>query len=314
MPNDCAALAAAWQPGGAWDADSGGDANQDLTAASGGLMVEADIINVSEGINFSIPVTALDNFFAANEINHVSPGDTSLSLDAAEPVAMLIANDDFYQLAFESGVDAVSAVLMKVELIGTYALDTFVAGKSEMILSQPTRRFYFDPGSVDTSPPFNTDRFVELCPESIYGGTEIESDIFDRESLFDYSYYGNGTSKNSPRPPTLPDPAICGSVFVQSISLPSNQIEPPSITQSDNYMVSTTPVAAVTESGYVITRFLDSRPLLGTQINSNQTVQLMGLPIIGVSLQQFTNAGAALGLLAQYGGSAQMKSKVSVVE
>ena len=79
-------------------------------------------------------------------------------------------------------------------------------------------------------------------------------------------------------------------------------------------MVSTTPVAAVTESGYVITRFLDSRPLLGTQINSNQTVQLMGLPSIGVSLQQFTNAGAALGLLAQYGGSAQMKSKVSVVE
>jgi len=74
VPGNCAYFAATWQTGGVWDVDSGGDTNQDLTPGEGGLMVEADIINVAEGVNYSIPVTALDNFFAVDQVAHTSLG------------------------------------------------------------------------------------------------------------------------------------------------------------------------------------------------------------------------------------------------
>ncbi len=118
----------------------------------------------------------------------------------------------------------------------------------------------------------------------------------------------------TPRPPDRPGPAICGSVFVNSIILPWVTNSPPEITESDNYILFTAPASAVTESGFIITNFLDTRPLVGTDINTSQSVQLMGLPIIGITLQKFTNAGAAEGLLAQYGGAHKVKSKIRVIE
>jgi hypothetical protein len=90
------------------------------------------------------------------------------------------------------------------------------------------------------------------------------------------------------------------------------------ITQSDNYMniysIAIQHAQHATENGFVKTQFLNTRPLLGTDINSSQTVELYGLPILGVSLQQFTNAGAAEGLLAQYGSAHKVKSSLRVVE
>lgn len=313
VPNSCSSIETAWQVNGDWNEASGGDVSEGVNPGTGGLMAEADVIDVAEGINYSIPVTALDGFFAADALFHVAPNESSLSLDAAAPMATVWADDKTYQLAFESGIDAVSAVLMADELMGTYALDSIVAGTSETVFTQPTRRFYYRYELFTTDPPFpsyNSRPSVDKCSFENYRGTEIEQDIFDREAQREV----DDICTVGICPPLPPKDAICGSVFVQSIIRPGVAPTQPRITQSNNYGLLNSPAMPhATENGFIRTRFLDTRPLVGIDINMSQSVQLLGLPIIGITLQKFTNAGAAEGLLAQYGGSSQVKSRLKVV-
>jgi hypothetical protein len=323
VPADCAAFEEAWVTGGAWNTESGGDVNQDLTPGTGGLMVETDIINVAEGINYSIPVIALDDFFASETINHADPGDTSLSLDAAAPRATVLTNNKVYELSFESGIDAVSAVLMADELIGTYALDSIVAGKSEAVFVQPTRRFYTSDQGNNNVAPYNLNSDGLLCPTvddsfdlSQYGGTRVEWLVYGREAQIEISY-----NFADPPPPRRYN-AICDSVYVYQFLNPNepwNVNNPAAITGSNNHqnltrLIEGSSSVNTTENGFFIMKFQQTRPLVGTNINSGQSVQLMGLPVIGITLQKFSNGGAADGLLAQYGGAHKVKSKVIVVE
>ncbi len=309
VPADCGRIIEAWTLDGIWDEPSGGDVESDVTEVTGGLMVNADIINVAEGINFSVPVVALDGFFAEGTIAHTSPGDTNLSLDAAEPKATVVTREKVYELDLDSGIDAVSAVLMADELIAAYALDTVVVGKSETVFVQPTRRFYFDSETLVSSPPYGDDIDVGLCSDSTYGGSEVDVSIFDREAQIENSDVAAG-----PIPVGFPTPAICGSVFAYQLVLPGQDGSDGSITGSSNTQLFTSPTTAVTESGFHRIDFLATRSLSGTDANTNTNVEIMGLPVIGVTFQQFTNAAAGQGLLAQYGGTQKVKSTVSVIE
>ena len=306
VPENCSAFETAWESGGVWHEESGGDVSENLLPVTGGLVVEADIINVAEGVNYSIPVVALDNFFAEDQIAHVAPGDSSLSLDAAEPKATVFANDKAYQLTFESGIDAVSAVLMSNQLINTYVLDSFVAGKSETVLTQPTRRFYVDIPNDQISPPYVplTSHRFSGCFDTDYSGVRIRQNIVDREaqveSVGDSSCY-------------VPV-EICGSVSVQQYLRPDQQMGDAGITGSENLTSIGTPYSPSTESGFTLLEFPDTSPLQGFDVVNNERVQILGLPILGVSLSQFTNYGAAEGLLAQYGSSHRVNSKSLILE
>jgi hypothetical protein len=314
VPANCHAIVDAWSESGQWHVTSGGDSSNGLLPGSGGLMAEAQIVDVAEGINYSIPVIALDGFHAEETIIHTNPGDTGLSLDAAAPVASIDSDGESYDLVFETGIDAVSAVLMSDNLMATYALDSAVAGKSELIYSLPTRRFYVYYDDLFPDAPFDVlvagDRYLE-CPQmsSGYGGTPFTQTWIDRESQYlDPSHCG--TVMCGAPPPT---PIICGAVFVQSYNYSS--AETPLITGSLNSMITApTNVAHATENGFIINKFEETSPLVGTETKTGVTVALHGVPIVGVSLQRFTNAGAAEGLLAQYGGAQLAKSTVDIIE
>ncbi len=309
VPANCAALQSAWESGGVWHEESGGDVNENLLSVTGGLVVEANIVDVVEGLNFSIPVVALANFFAEDQIAHVPPSDSSLSLDAAAPKATVFANEKAYQLAFESGIDAVSAVLMADQLIANYALDTFIAGKSETVLTQPSRRFYVTEQGGNNLPPYGSNDNNISCNSEVYGGTEVSHLIWDRESQF----ANLNNIGADPLPVDLPKSAVCGSVFIQNyLTSTANQVFEPQITQSENYYSISTAYDG-TENGFAVTSFTNTQPLLAVNMSNEESVQLMGLPIIGVTLQKFTNAGAAQGLLAQYGSAHQMKSVLKLI-
>jgi len=312
-PPSCEAIEAAWQPGGIWDEASGGDISEDMLPGTGGLMAEANLINVAEGINFSIPVGALGGFFTEGTVSHRNPFDSSLSMDAAEPKATLINEDKSYNLTFDSGQDAVSAALMAETLVGTYALDSIVGGKSETVYVQPTRRFYVGEDLTSSLPPYNADLDVTNCSADNYGGTELDQMIFDRESRFEIINHNPGGGVTPPAPP---GPAICGSVFVQEILLPgSPRGAITSISGSENHGFIFSPLDSVaTENGFITTQFEDTRALVGNDAVSGEPVQLVGLPVLGLTLQQFTNANAGFGLLAQYGGTAKLKSKKRIIE
>jgi hypothetical protein len=310
VPASCGTIQGFWNND--WNEESGGDVNTHLLPPSGGLMAEAQLIDVAQGINYSIPTIALDDFHVDEAITHVHPNDSSLSLDVAKPVANLIANNTFYEVAFDTGINAVSAVLMSDQLISTYALDSAAAGKSETIYTQPTRRFYVGFNDTNATNPYNTNTLVSNCMDTSYGGITMEQVIFDRESQYDFP---SGGTIGTP-PPEPPKPAICGSVFTQSFYLPGQQAEEfSSLTQSHNSLTTTTPsISHATENGFVRTEFIDSEPLVGTELDTERTLQIHGIPIIGVSLQRFTNAGAGEGLLAQYGGAQLIKSSVTVTD
>jgi len=301
-PENCALLQEAWEPSGVWDTNP----NRYMQPATGGLMATADIMRVEDGINYSIPVVALADFFAEDTRRHVSPNDSSLSLDAAAAKATVLTDDKPYQLSFERGIDAVSAVLMADELSSTYALDTPVNGLSVTVYSQPTRRFYTDYATQTAEPPYASEMNVMMCSPDHYGGTEMNQAVFDRESDYDSvqgSVGGMIQIKDS----------LCGSVSVQKMVFPDTFPSADDITGSDNLQFQES-VTGGTENGFVLSRFLNTRPLVATDINSGKTVHLLGVPLIGVSLGRFTNFNAQPNILAQYGFSHGIKSKVTVVE
>ncbi len=316
VPEDCDLLELAWQDNGQWSEDplSG------LTAVSGGLSASADLINVREGINYSLPVVALADFYPNETIKHVDVGDIDLSLDAAKTEAVVFKEKGFQKLTFDSGIDAVSAVLMAEKITASYVLEVALDAQTDLILTQPTRRFYFTVEG-DIKAPFNQNYDETLkcsetdLPSSTYGGIEINETLYDRGSqkgLYDTSI--------RPPPPSLPIEGVCGSVYVFSFSLFNQNIinqttsTLPRITGSKNYgYLMQIPFGLIsTENGFADIQFQNTRTLNG--INSDgENIALKGVPIMGMSLFRFTNAGAADGLLAQYGGTLPIK-KVPIIE
>ena len=301
VPNNCALLASAWENGGSWDINP----NQNLRPATGGLMAEADIMDVSSGVNYSIPTVALADFFADDEFVHVAPTDSHLSLDAAQPIATVLTDTEVYNLSFERGVDAVSAVLMADELQATYSIDSGVEGVSEIIYTQPTRRFHVYSRPFRAYSPYPVQPRIDSCHSRQYEGVEVDIIVHDREGRGNYSF------GYFPGAPQQPADALCGSVFIMSMKRVGSELEEALITQSHNLAV-IKGVDGGTENGYVTIKFMDTRPLMGTQISTNQRIGVMGLPIIGFSISQYTNMYARPGVMAVYGLSHPINSSVSV--
>ena len=303
---DCQFFESAWQTGGIWHEDSGGDINHDLAPASGGLMAEADMLDVSSGVNYSIPTVALVGFFADGEMAHVSPTDSDLSLDAAAPKASILTEEGVHQLELERGIDAVSAILMTNKMFASYSIDAGVQGVSEIIFTQPTRRFYIYSQPLRADSPYPQQPRIEQCDTLQYEGVEVDIIVRDREAKREVYL---GTIPGDPPPPPA---ALCGSVFVISMKRTDSDREEPLITQSNNFGI-LEQVRGGTENGYISLEFMDTRPLSGLDIHTGENKSIMGLPVIGLSLTRFKNYYAQPGILAQYGMSHPLKAQLTVV-
>ncbi len=302
-PTNCALLESAWNNGGLWD----NNPNRNLQPVTGGLMAEADMIDVAQGINYSLPVVALDDVFAEGSMNQTAPGDDSVSLNIAAPVATVYANKKSYQISFERGIDAVSAVLMADGVISTFNYEASVDGLHETVYTQPTRRFYQTVPNYEALAPYPTTSANGCSNQAVYGGVELDHTEYDREGTYNVAHGG------FPVPPS-PNDSFCGSVFVQSIVSPGSGLSEPPLTQSNNFQLIQAYNGAVTDNGFTKISFVDTRPLVGTDINTDKTVHLFGLPIIGVTLNRFTNLNAAPGIMAQYGFSQPIKKKIRLIE
>lgn len=315
LSENCSAIEQSWGDG-FWPNEIGQIATEQMNPASGGLSAEAAIIDVAQGINYSIPVTALADFFPDETIAHSSPGDTGLSFDAAKTEATLITSNGTVNLELESSIDAASAVFMADKLNSTYDITTALAAASETVYIQPTRRFYLATDSVTAAAPFpETTTAAINCSADRYGGTLIEQTFNDRESneFFD---------KMDLDPGVDPAPGVdfsavgfCGVVFSHSIAFDENNtFDQSTITGSKNYGVTVVALDNPVEAGYIETQFKETRGLNAINTTTSESVQVQGIPVVGVSLQRYTNAGAASGLLAQYGSAHAIKSSVQIIE
>jgi hypothetical protein len=284
----------------------------ELHPPSGELGADVSLIDVASGINYGYPALALSDFFAANEFRHVAPDDSSLSLDAAAPEAWLPDGDDYRRLQFESGIDAVSAVLSRVSIYVPYDILDLVGGATDVALTLPTKRFYRwqDLPFEIYHPPFlsNHNNNGE-CPGNGYGRVEFSTLIWDREEQQDTVSTGGVL-----RPPSPPSPGMCYNTVTLTMRLPETEqryISP--ITGSDLLWDFTSPYRAVTKAGYFRTTTNMEYPFIeGTDPEDQQEYEVVGLPLMGVAFQRYVNASAGPGLLAKYGGAQALKSRILV--
>lgn len=288
---NCAAIEAAWADG-QWDLD-------DLDPPTGGLAGTAFFVNVAEGISLSYDALALQNFWAS-EGAHTAPGSLLPNLSSGNNVSHQLLDDGrLAESTWSTGHEAVSAVLMQSLLINEYALDTGVNGKSEWVLTFPTKHLHVNTAGQGVMPPF----------VSAWNGStscdEFSLMIYDRESQWEVTTVGGVM-----RPPAPPPPSLCYSANVMSLILPWDFVRQRSqiLGHSHHITLVSPELARATENGWAHVEFHESRSML-----PEAGIGFEGLPVTGFLAQQYTNAGAAQGLLAQYGSIYPHKSRVTAV-
>ncbi len=312
VANDCAALQAAYNTGGVWD-EVDGDFSVQMLPVNGGLTATASLIDVAEGTMYSMNGVAFENFYPEDTSDfHTSPGDTRVpSLNQADTSSVAIINGELITTEWQQGYQAVSALLMKYQVEGFYDLNQNIIAKTEVVMSMPTKRFYeTDDNGVELP-------FTETDDEQYNACGSYDVVVTDRDSLkicnndtfaFNCTNFKSAdlpTPKLTPVPPPVDfEPQFCFAVnVVQMVNLDSTPEAVPSTILGSAHV----PYRDVFgyESGKLLMNFEQRLPAPGD-------VDYHGLPMIGFTLTKYTNANAAPGLLAQYGGinKVNYKSKV----
>jgi len=181
------------------------------------------VVNVGGGIMFSYDAKALEGW--SEFVFHTEPGSILPSLNSgSETMAHVYYNGGVYSDDFEDAVDAVSAVFMHDTIMNEYNTLSAYGGRSEWVMTFPTKRFYTQ-GSAKA--PF-TDYFRDHAdPDTIADGAcEIikfgpgEKGIWDREEQTtpDIIIPGSGPGFSPPppgeEPPEDPVAVACSEVTV----------------------------------------------------------------------------------------------------
>ena len=290
LTDDCDLLEDDWADNGEWDFDS-------LDEPSGGLMGSATLVNVAEGLAMSYDAIALQNFWQGAGI-HTDPGSESPNLSDASPESrVLLGNGDVADSEWSNGYEAVSAVLMNQSVMNEYAFDQIVDGKTEWVLTFPTKRYHTTSG-FPVAPPF---RFPW---DGWYSCDEFSIAIYDRSVRIDFATVGGGI-----RPPITPPPSTCfASNVFEFIRAGSNAHVTSEVLGTQNHLTFEGPEGdpPTTENGWARVVYASSTQ----KMEPDSGVGFLGLPVTGFAVQQFTNANASFGLLAQYGNIFSHKYQV----
>ncbi|MFC3194120.1 hypothetical protein ACFODZ_07695 [Marinicella sediminis] len=276
VPANCASIQADWADNNIYDF---GD--EDLV--SGGLMGHASLINVAEGLTMDYQAIALNDFWVSNVGNHAEPGSLFPSLAQADLETDIIVDNQLYEAFWPSGAEAVSAVLSAAELINEYEFNPLNFGQSEWVISMPTKLFHTNTNTP--IPPFSDP----------WDGTEscenYTASIWDRDQQQGSLSVPDGNRGLNPQlclytnviqilPPGTNPPAISALLGSHNVST-LNGVNSPS----------------ATDSGWARLTFDGPQqrmtPLVGDSV--------VGLPMVGFQIRQFTNQQAQPDLIAQYG-------------
>ena len=290
-PTSCASIAASWSAGGTWI----GDASVDIEDPTGGLFGAATMLNVAEGLAMTYDATALDDFWL-NSGNHTRPGDLTPSLSEADFNSSVFLDGVALNSEWAERYQSVSAVFMKQAVYNEYAFDSAIAAKSEWVVTFPTKNFHVSPDPA-VEPFANTWNGVSSCED-------FSLSVWDREEQVNPP----GSGGISPEPPEGSNPRICQEANVVQFLAPGEVAGAASkvLGATNLISVSGVQVAHATENGWASMTFGDSTQ----EMTADSGVSYNGLPVAGFMVQQYTNAAAAPGLMAQYAGLFNHKGNV----
>ena len=302
----------------AWDIESVNsywlnDAYTDMLPPTGGILGNVTLIDVINGIAVSEPVTTLVDF--SDDILHFNIDNSSPSLADGKTTSTVEVNGAIYNLEWETGIEAVTSVLMKSRVNNEYALDTEINAQTDWIITMPTKSFHTDPMFLSDEspiPPFiGTLAAPNYCEEFGYA-------IYDREET---TPMGISIPPDPFPPARIPAiPLLCFATNDLTFFQTKNR-NPPE--QPEGIFFSKFHSGMYYQNGDISTNFPIPAPYengwlyvipSGEQTTLDLNITLYGLPVIGFAMQSYINANAMPGILANYAGSFRHKSKKNIHE
>ncbi len=238
VPSNCSAVHALDPANGGNTADF---PFQQLAAQTGGLTGRASIINPESGINFTYVPTALDGWTDTVRYGGVGTGIPTLG-SATPPVSNIsLANGDQLRSTWATGIDAVSAVLLRDSMRSEYINDVGTASRTDWILTLPTKRELIS--AIGSKAPFH---FLAGAHPSC------------QAQLINVGFAAYRRDSVEPAPCSSPFPTVC-------------PLPPPALNPSDIcFAASVIPLGAVSVVGSRSTAFLRS-PANTFVLSSNTT-------------------------------------------
>jgi hypothetical protein len=300
--NNCQVIEQAWFAGGPnslWQQNPAAE----MAPVTGGLTAGSSVVDVSQGLAFQVPVTALDDFFPSGTIAHHSPAATLPDLSSGSHESLLLHEGQPVRTLWPTGYEAVSALLMTHTLENNFNAQEHLGGLTEMIHSYPTWHFHRD--NPETTEPF-------LAHEQ-YGFRYPLLNSFDEFFLYDHV-----TGAAHQFPPILPDPIPPPWSYYRKASTFTEVIyhqHQPDFTSTlsgefrSNVGVIVTSQASISntdtelDSGKIYLRFSErfsSGNGRGVDPQSLQAQFYHGLPMIGFSVTRAVNGQLDDNRLANY--------------
>jgi hypothetical protein len=272
VPINCAAIEADWNDNGVYDTED----ERDVT---GGLVGSVTLVNVAEGLSTAYRAIALDDFWTSDSGSHTEPGALLPNLAFGDVQSAVVIDNQVYEGQWTTGAESVTATLMSHRLINEYNIDPLNTSQTEWVISFPTKQYHTDVGSSGAIPPFS----------NIWDGSQscepFAPNIWDTDQQSDLT--GN--------------PSLC--LMTNVIQFLQAGTTPPAqsalLGSNNSQTLFGLNSLSATDAGWAQISFEDpqqrSTPLLGDT--------LLGLPAVGIQVQQLTNAQAQPGLTAQYASS-----------
>ena len=328
---NCNLLQQAWEPGGYWDNDS----QTDLLPPSGGITGSIELINVLNGVAISEPVTALKDF--SDVILHFSADNDSPALSDSKLSSTITAEQgNSLELHWETGYESVSSVLMKTQIMTEYVLTDGIGAQTEWMVSFPTRQYFVDELYIGQS-PFPIPPFAGTRGDNVYTYEQNNNTIFPDCEVITTTLYDREEQGPEPRliirPPTSQRQEYLLCFSVNSIPLIDDESYHSGFFGSQypvleswsfntDYRPATdilvsipaypaTPQTPATQAQYFDTGWL-ALSMAQAMFNTQQDIVIGGLPVIGFSVQQYTNGNLGDGVLANYAGSFENKYKTLI--
>lgn len=330
VPTNCGAVSTEWA-GTLFPNNGSGSATNTfdlagLMSMTGGLAGSGTLINVEKGTDYSYDPTPLAGYQTTQ--NHTAPGSLNPSLADSIPLSTVVIADQTTGLAtvantswphtLYGGIDAVSASLMRSNVIDEFVVNTAIHAGTDWVVTMPTKRWYVDVPSM-FSPNAVVSRGVRPFASVFAAGGACET--------IGMSYTNQEEDKKTGSIGFSPAPigksqSLCWEAnvitFNNSNVLASTQtghnvnvgtypagwlnLSFPSASASSNQPDENNVAAA----GVGVASGTDDGDVASHQMGSNDLTNdetYWGLPVIGFSVQQYVNDVLSSGVLSNYGGS-----------
>jgi hypothetical protein len=332
LPNNCAALEAAWAGDGRWTANRGRAVN----SPTGGLFGAGVIVDVAQGRALTYNADAIDGFWRntglAADVGgsqadlHREPGDTAPSLADARTeadgsaTAIIFDNGNIVSANFIDGLSAVSATLMSRFIYNEFNLEAAANAASEWVITFPTKRGHtYVGGATATVPvdvrPFSDGLDIEAVaahrdglPFDTYGLCEtIAINWWDREERTTTTPAAGTTI--SPRPPvdapTFPQLCWEANILAFNQNLATADTATSVLGATPKQGAHGLDIGASFVNGWARIEF--NSPLAAAGTYRNYLVSddanpraIVGLPVIGFWAADYVNTNVAAGVRANY--------------